>query len=120
MTRTLGFAATHSTTQSTPPGGAVQHIAFDFRSKHLRDQCHLCREERMRLKPLSLNDQLHHAVQGAVVEYRPFPSREEVGDNAFEQRQVHFQELGEIHILAIVAVRCTERSRKRGVQERRE
>ena len=38
----------------------------------------------MRLQPLSLNDQLHHAIQGPVIEDRSFPSREKIGDDALE------------------------------------
>lgn len=47
-------------------------------------------EERMRLQSLGLDHQLHDTVQGAVVQNGSLPAGEEVGDDAFEQRQVHF------------------------------
>lgn len=59
-----------------------------FRKSHVH-RGHLCCEERVRLQPLSLDHQLHDAVQVAVAQHGPLPAREEIGDNALEERQVH-------------------------------
>lgn len=58
--------------------------------KKKKKKNYLRSEERMRLQSLGLDHQLHDTVQGAVVQNGSLPAGEEVGDDAFEQRQVHF------------------------------
>lgn len=55
----------------------------------------------MGLESLLLNYQLHHAVEGTVVQYWSFPAWEQVSDDAFEKGQVHLQKLREIDILSV-------------------
>lgn len=62
-------------------------------------------EEGVGLEPLGLNYQLHYAVEGAVVQHWSFPAWEQVGDDAFEQRQVHLQEFREIDVLDVKSKR---------------
>lgn len=55
----------------------------------------------MGLQPLGLDHKLHHAVEGPVVKRGALPARKKIGDDALEERKVHLQKLGKVHVLCM-------------------
>lgn len=76
-------------------------------------------EEGVGLEPLGFDYQLHYTIEGAVVQHWPFPAWEQVGDDAFEQRQVHLQEFREIDVLGVKLkrVKLSQRRQRIGHSE---